>query len=79
MTTLTLLWIRCPSAGAEDSLNISVQYHYETEIVFAHSSCQASSCLDKKKIFNNEKRKVHTVTSSIPAGHLSLDTVCLQL
>lgn len=37
MGTLTLLWIRCPSAGAEDSLNISVQYHYEAEIVVAHS------------------------------------------
>lgn len=37
METLTLLWIGCPSAGTEDSLNISVQYHYETEIVYAHS------------------------------------------
>lgn len=37
MPMLTLLRIRCPSAGAEDSLNISVLYHYETEIVSAHS------------------------------------------
>lgn len=55
--TLTLLWIRCPRARAEDSLNISVQYHYETEIVFAHSWFQAGSWLDEHKTLNNEEEE----------------------
>lgn len=53
------------------SLSISVQDHYETEIVFAHSWCQAGSCLDKNKIFNDEKRKA--------VGHFSPHTECLEL
>lgn len=47
---LTLLWIACPSVGAEDSLNISAQYHYEAEIVFAHTRWQAGFCLGKSTI-----------------------------
>lgn len=54
---LTLLWTRCPSVGAVDSLNVSVQSHYETEIVITHSWCQLGSCPDKNKIFNEGKKE----------------------
>lgn len=75
--TLTLLWIRCPRARAENSLNISIQYHYETEIVFAHSWFQAGSWLEEHKTLNNEEKEsthddlIHSCGILIPP--------CLQL
>lgn len=59
---ITVEAIPCPSVGDQDSLNISVLYHCETEIVLPHTRCQAGSCLDKNKIINTEKRKAFKET-----------------
>lgn len=69
--TLALLWIRCPSAGAEDSLGISVRSHYETEIVFAHSWCQAGSCAGRSRAFNDEKQNNKTEKTCESVSHSS--------
>ncbi len=62
---------------AKDSLNISVQYHYETEIVFAHSWCHAGSCPDRNKILNTDMSLALTSHFSVIWGHLlfSLDRI----
>lgn len=59
---LTLLRIRCLSVGAGDSLNISVQYHYEAENSLCTFLMSNGFLPEQEQNISQRKTKAFTVT-----------------